>query len=150
MSKSPKSERPKVLLVVRAIILNKENKILLIKRAANDSWNSDRWEIPGGKLDAGQDISNALEREVFEETGLLVIPTNRLAYYESKIVPEGKYKGLPYISLVGIARAQGEKVKLSNEHQDFAWVSLDDIEKYNVIPKTHHLPRGNLKTNLKS
>lgn len=133
---SDKSSRPQILLVIRAIILNKKNQILLIQRTKNDTWNPSRWEIPGGKLDAGQDISNALEREIFEETGLLVLPINRLAYYESRIITEGKYSGLPYISLVGIARAQNEKVKLSEEHDDFVWINYKDIEKYNPIPES--------------
>src|SRR4029079_5209318 len=81
--KSAKASRPRVILSNRAIVVNKEKKILLIQRTSYDSWSASLWEFPGGKLDEGQDVSHALEREVFEETGLLVIPTHRVAYYES-------------------------------------------------------------------
>ena len=69
------NERPKVVLVNRCIIFNKnEDKILIIKRSEREHHESGKWEFPGGKLDEGQDLNNALEREVLEETGLFIIP----------------------------------------------------------------------------
>lgn len=123
-----KSSRPKVVLVNRAIILNKEKEILLIQRNdSKETWSANKWEFPGGKLDEGQDLSNALEREIFEETGLLVQPINRLAYYESFILTKGKYKGLPYIVLIGICKLSEGILKLSDEHKNAQWVNADEI-----------------------
>ena len=112
-----KQSRPKVVLTNRAIVLDKKGKILIIKRSDIDSWRPGYWEFPGGKLDEGQDISNALEREVLEETGLVVIPTNRVVYCESKI---------------GIAKKIGGKVKLSEEHADYAWVEANEALDYKL------------------
>ena len=128
--------RPQVLLVNRSIILNKDGNILLIQRAAEDTYGANMWEFPGGKLDAGQDVSDALEREVMEETGLLVMPVNRVAYYESRILPSGKYAGLPYIVLIGISKVSAGKIKLSAEHQDCAWVSVKQALKYDISDET--------------
>jgi len=128
-----KQSRPKVVLTNRAIILDKKGKILIIKRSDTDSWRPGYWEFPGGKLDEGQDISNALEREVLEETGLVVIPINRVVYCESKITTTyKKYRGLPYIVLIGIAKKIGGKVKLSEEHVDYAWVEINEALDYKL------------------
>ena len=123
IKKSAKLSRPRIVLVNRCIILDKKNRILLIRRSKNNYHSPGMWEFPGGKLDEGQDLSTALEREVLEETGLLIIPMTRIAYTESSIIPRGKYKGLPYVVLIGVGKLLGGKIKLSEEHDDFKWVT---------------------------
>lgn len=135
-TKSDRLLRPKVVLVNRAVILNKHGSILIIKRSSDDSYMQGKWELPGGKLDIGQDISNALEREVLEETGLVIIPMDKVAYWHSEIISSGKYKGLPYIVLIGISRSIGGQVKISREHQDFKWIKAKDAIKYDLVPET--------------
>lgn len=130
--KSKKAQRPRILLVNRAFVLNRLRKFLIIKRSPAEKSNVGEWEIPGGKLDEGQDVAYALEREVFEETGLLVRPINRVAYYESYVVSTGPYKGLPYLVLIGICKLEKGRVKLSQEHDSFAWVSVKEADSYNL------------------
>lgn len=123
--------RPRVVLVNRAFILNK-GKILIIKRQDNDSHNALLWEVPGGKMEKGEDISMALEKEVLEETNLAIQPIDKIAFYTSTILSTGKYKGLNYIELYGIAKALSNKVILSSEHTDYKWVSLKDLQKHKL------------------
>jgi|AntAceMinimDraft_16_1070373.scaffolds.fasta_scaffold45629_2 8-oxo-dGTP diphosphatase len=134
------NERPKVVLVNRCIIFNKNgDKILIIKRSERERHESAKWEFPGGKLDEGQDLNNALEREVLEETGLFIIPTSRMAYIESQIIASGPYQGLPYVVIVGIGKKVGGKIKLSEEHDDWKWVdpkNLPDLEYRDHVKKS--------------
>jgi len=126
------SKRPKVVLVNRCIVFDKEKqKILIIKRSKNDHYAPEKWEFPGGKLDQGQDLSNALEREVLEETGLFVMPTSRMAYIESQIIAKGPYQGLPYIVIIGKGKRVGGKLKLSKEHDDHKWINPDNLPDLN-------------------
>ena len=117
--------RPRLLIVVRAIVLFNK-KILLIQRSKTDPHEPNLWELPGGKLDIGQDLNTALEREVIEEAGILVCPLKLLVSYQSGITTSTKYKGLPYIRLIGLCKSETERVKLSFEHQDFKWVSFEE------------------------
>jgi len=136
INNSDRKSRPQVVLVNRAIVINKEGEILLLKRSKKDDYMPGKWELPGGKLDTGQDISNALEREVLEETGLVVIPQDKVVYWHSKILSSGKYKGLPYVVLVGMTKSLGGKVKISFEHDEFNWVSKEEIFDYDLVNET--------------
>ncbi len=133
MENSPK-DRPQIVLINRCFVLNDEGKILLIRRAGNDSYYPNFWECPGGKLDQGQNITQAREREVLEETGLLVNLTHPLVYADSYIVGEGKYKGMPYVGLYGIAKSLGGKFALSSEHSEAVWVTYDEALSYELTP----------------
>ncbi len=129
---SKKATRPRILFVNRSFVLNRQKKILFIQRSDDDRFEAGKWEIPGGKLEPGQDISHALEREVFEETGLLVRAVSRTAYYESFIITQGPYLGLPYVLLVGISQLESGTVKLSEEHQAFRWLGIKEVEKIDL------------------
>lgn len=126
-------ERPQVVLVNRCLVYDPKGKVLLVQRSSTDDNNPSKWEFPGGKLDKGQVVSGALEREVIEETGLLVEPISRLAYWESYIIPGGKYPGATYVALFGIATVIGGKMKLDpEEHQAHAWVSPESALDYDL------------------
>lgn len=127
-----RQSRPRILLVNRTIVLGSNNQILLIRRSEDDSHAPLKWEFPGGKLDQGQDLSNALEREVLEETGLLVTPVKRIAYFESMILTSGKYAGLPYVVLIGISKTEDLEIHLSAEHQDYVWCSVTEALGYDL------------------
>ncbi|MFE0678700.1 NUDIX hydrolase [Streptomyces sp. NPDC058867] len=57
--------------VVGAVIPNAEGKVLLLHRTADD-YLGGLWELPSGGVDAGETLTEALHREVTEETGLTV------------------------------------------------------------------------------
>lgn len=133
MAKS--SERPRVLLVNRCFVQRKDGKLLLLKRSKENRYFPLHWECPGGKLDVGQDLAHALEREVLEETGLLFEPTHRLVCVASEIVAAGPYRGLPYVIIFSVGRAAGGKLKLSEEHSAHTWVSYHEAFKYQLKPE---------------
>lgn len=131
--------RPQILLVNRAIIHNSKNQILIIKRSELTTYMTNKWELPGGKLDIGQDAVESLVREVYEETGLTIKLIDKIAYWHSTIVKEGKYEGLPYIVIVGVAKPVMEKeITLSDENSDFKWVSYEESLEYDLVPETRN------------
>lgn len=113
----------KILIANRCIVLNKQGKILLLQRSSKDTFDPGKWEFPGGKLEQGQDTTHALEREVLEEAGIMVVPLTHIAYTQSEVNISGKYKGYTYVLIVGIAKLVNGKVALGHEHDDYKWVT---------------------------
>lgn len=91
--------------------------------------------LGGGKVEEQQNLTESLEREVYEECGLIVSPTNRIGYFESTIATSAKYKGHTVVSIIGIAICEKDKIRLSPEHQTFAWLDLKDFSQLNLIPQ---------------
>src|SRR6266568_1181610 len=65
---------------IAAKILNTSQEVLLIKRSPKDNY-SGVWEIPGGAVERGETLEQALAREVLEETGLKVERVIRFIKY---------------------------------------------------------------------
>ena len=129
-------QRPRVVLIIRAIILNERNKVLLIKRSEDDRYSPGRWEFPGGKLEEGENVTEALRKEIFEETGLQMTTSSTLVHSESEVLTSGPYKGLVYVVLVGLAKVADDKVRLSEEHSDYVWVNYESISEYKITDIT--------------
>lgn len=114
------------ILSIKVVIRDKEGRCLLIKRSAKSRGNPGRWDLPGGKVEKGEDFEAALKREVHEETGLSIEITGVLGACES----ESEDRKIAYLFMKGTAEP-GE-IKLSDEHEDFAWVSENELPNYDL------------------
>ena len=123
------ANRPKVLVINRAIIINSKNKILLVERAEENDYRSGLWELPGGKLDIGETLEENLLREVYEETGLKIKPQKRQHINDLVETSESKYKGFIILTISDLATIDNQRVHLSKEHIDYQWLSADQALK---------------------
>jgi 8-oxo-dGTP diphosphatase len=110
-------------LAVKAVILDNK-RCLLIRRSRNNRNFIGAWEWPGGKVDDGEDFAAAVVREIREETSLEIEITG-LAGATQFEMPK-----LYVILLCMEARLKSGEVKLSDEHDEFAWVRLSDLPQY--------------------
>ena len=62
----------KPLGVAGKAIIRKDSEILLLQRSSKSGFDPGLWELPGGKIDYGENLVEALEREVKEEVGLVI------------------------------------------------------------------------------
>lgn len=60
------------LMFVLALIETPEHRFLITRRAMDKKWAAGWWEIPGGGAQSGESSIQAVQREIFEETGLSV------------------------------------------------------------------------------
>lgn len=103
---------------VGALIVNEEGKMLLVK---SHKW-FDKFTLPGGHVEVGETIVEAVRREVKEEVGLDVEVGHMLLIQEAIFAPEF-YKRRHFIFIDFTCRSKGEQVKLDqDELQDYVWV----------------------------
>jgi 8-oxo-dGTP diphosphatase len=109
---------------VHAVITNNEGKLLLLKQ----TYTHKGWGLPGGGVEPGETIHEAIKRECYEELGLHIIITAFTGLYYHKT----------YNSQVGIFRCElpdGANISLSSEHSEYKWFDiseLSDIQKLRV------------------
>lgn len=118
----------KPIVAVGGVIINKENKVLLVKRSKPP--NQGLWAIPGGKVEFGETIFDAVRREMKEETNLDVIPKDLLAIIE--IIKEGVH----YVILDFICETKAGELKPSSDASDAKFFSIDEIRNLPVSPTT--------------
>lgn len=107
---------------VGAIIVNPSNKILLCK---SRKWN-DKFVIPGGHIERGEKMEDALRREVKEETGLDIYDIELISLQESifsKTFQQEKH----FIFIDFICRTGSSDVILNDEADEYIWAGIDEI-----------------------
>jgi 8-oxo-dGTP diphosphatase len=117
-------------LSVRAFLFNGAGQLLLLRRHLRSAHFAGEWELPGGKVNPGERVGEALRREVLEETGLEAEPDGVAGASEFE---------LPHVRVVTLcfhARIAGGKVTLSPEHEDFAWAGAEEIERLGLTRST--------------
>lgn len=105
-------------VAVNAYLLRK-NRFLMLKR----SHSPQIWSPPGGRLRLEEDPLAGLIREVKEETRLdieAVTPVN---------IWFGIWQQNWLLSIDYLAYAESGEISLSEEHNDYRWVTLDEIEQ---------------------
>ncbi len=108
-------------MVSKVIIIDKR-KALLLKRSSKSV--TDRspwtWDLPGGHIDEGESPVVAGRREVVEETELTV---SRLKFL-------GTDSNIGKKTYFFRAEQWDGNIKLSHEHEDYRWVVIEDMSKY--------------------
>jgi 8-oxo-dGTP pyrophosphatase MutT (NUDIX family) len=124
-----KSQTPlKTITIGLAIIINKENKVLIGARKTRDKWVENlSWVFPGGNLDT-LDFSKDVEREVKQETGLNVKVSSLVA---SRIHPDSGFKSLQINALYFYCTPIKEKrLTPGGDIKTLKWVKPLDVFKY--------------------
>lgn len=120
-----------IKVAVSAVVLDESGRILMIRRTDNDLY-----AIPGGGLEAGETVSQAVTREVLEETGIHVEvadlvgvfsnPEHVIAYDDGEVRQE--------FSICFRAKPIGGTLRTSEESKEVRWVAPAEIDSLNVHP----------------
>jgi len=114
-------------LVIRGL-LKRNEKILLLKRHPNSKTNPNRWELPGGKIEPGEDFDKALLREFEEETNLSIELNDLIG----SVQEDFPHKKTIVLIMSVVTSSKNPEVKISEEHIDFKWVNNDEIKELEV------------------
>jgi len=110
---------------VVAAIIKKDNLYLVVKRN-RDKYMGLKWEFPGGKLDPGETLQEALVREIYEELNIDINIHEKLA--------EERYKDneINIILHYFLCTIKNGVINL-NEHEAMAWVNKENFNQYDFV-----------------
>ena len=131
---------------VGIIVLNKQNKIFVGKRKDNPG---DRWQMPQGGVDEGEDFLTAAYRELEEETSIKKVEvikeidettTYELPDHLLGIIWKGKYKGQKQKWFLMRFLGNDEEINIKTNKPEFLewkWIDLDKLTEVVVDFKFH-------------
>lgn len=114
--------------VVRAIIQNEHGQILLLKRDNTASGNGS-WCLPGGKVDYGQTVEEAVAAEINEELSLDLVDAEFYFFQNSLPTEPG---GPHYINFYFHCTVQGD-IELNEESSEYSWIAAQDMHKFHIV-----------------
>lgn len=121
---------------VGAIIINGKKEVLLLKIAETGRCNPGKWTRPGGEVEFGETMEEAVIREVKEETGITVRVVTLLDYMD-EISDDSTSHWVSRCYLVEYV--SGDVVNAeSHKHDEIKWFSIDNLPE-NIA---EHTSRG--------
>lgn len=125
-------------IITTGVFIHKDGQVLLVKRADTETFASKHWELPGGHVDFGETIEEALTREALEETGLDVV-VKQVFHAFTYVLPETNKH---YVEIIMMAQLKNENQKIQlhpAEHSEYKWIShvseLEDLEIFHLEKK---------------
>jgi 8-oxo-dGTP diphosphatase len=125
---------------VGAVILDGD-KILLEKRKNMPS--KGRWSIPGGLVELGEGVEEAVVREVKEETGLEVIEPRLIDVVNYVSWGEKGAVVYHYVILDYIVTVKAGKAKAASDADALKWVPFNEVEEYDLTESFRQFFRRN-------
>lgn len=129
--------------IVVTVVVVKDGKYLITKRAAHEKMFPNRWTVPGGKLEKKDYINKPHDTSSKQWYGVFEEVAAREVLEETNL----KIKNIGYITNLAFIRSDGTptivvslyadylsgEVKLSEDMSDFAWVTLEEAKDYDLI-----------------
>lgn len=111
--------------VVAAVIRDTENRILATQRGYGEF--EDKWEFPGGKIEAGETPQTALKREIQEELGIDILVGEFIC------TSEYDYPTFHLIMHSYLCAITDGNVEL-REHKSARWLTSDKFDSLDWLP----------------
>lgn len=135
MIKASSSNKKIVQKIILAGVVVKDDKVLIVQRSSNDETYPNLWELPSGKRGPLEPSEKALLREVYEEVGLDVEIIMPISVFDFQVEKDTEIRDATQISF--LVKPKGEQeVKLSSEHQNFAWITKEEVDNYEISEET--------------
>jgi ADP-ribose pyrophosphatase YjhB (NUDIX family) len=126
------SESP---LVGVGAVVAEQSRVLLIRRGQPPLLGE--WSLPGGLLECGETLREAVVREAREETGLLVETGEMLGVYERLIRDEEGRLRYHYVLIDFLCRPVSGDLNAGSDAADVRWFKRDELPALNLADDTN-------------
>lgn len=124
MPRQPQPKRP--VVAVLAVVI-RGDQVLLVQRA--NSPDAGFWGFPGGKVEFGETLKQATERELLEETGVIAKAQEVLGAVDV-LVPASDGEMQHHFVLIALrCDWQNGEPLAADDALDARWVALDELDK---------------------
>jgi mutator protein MutT len=123
---------PKAPVVGVGGVVVRDGKVLLIRRGKEPLYG--RWVVPGGTVELGESLEEALVREMEEETGLRVEPLEVLTVFD-RIERDGERVVYHYVIVDYLCRWLSGEAAAASDALDAAWAAPEEIPAYDLPQK---------------
>ena len=128
---SPEREYPVAPLpAVSGVIFNKQNHVLLIRR--NRQPSAGKWSLPGGVVQLGEELEQALKREILEESEIFVKVGPLLDVSSRIIVDETGKIRYHYVLLDYLCKHVSGSPKAGSDAGDLKWIPVDRVGEFDI------------------
>lgn len=123
-------EYPLAPLVGVGAVIVKDGRVLLVQRATEPALG--RWSIPGGLIEVGEALAEAVVREVREETGLEVEPVELIELLD-RIHRDGDRIRYHYVIADYLCRVVGGSLKAASDAAAVRWVERAEWNSHSAL-----------------
>jgi len=126
-------------LIVVPLIRRSDGRYLLIKMPPHRGVFPGQWGLPGGGVEEGERIEDALRREVREDLQLDLLTMEPLYFkgeVHEKLQPTGERQTMYMVFLIYACTADGCDPVINEEFDSYAWVSPDELDRYDMNEAT--------------
>ena len=104
-------------------------KVLIVRRSKKEKFMTGYYDLPGGKVEFGETLEEALGREIKEEVNLIVKILKPYSYFSYITLKNTRHT----IDIQFIAKAKNIKnLKMSGAHDEYKWIKENEIGKYKM------------------
>ncbi len=118
-------EYPDVPRVAVGAIIFRDGRVLLVKRGQPPSQG--QWAIPGGRVELGETLQAAAEREINEETGLTIRAGNPAHTFDVIVRDDAGRVRFHYVIVDLLADDLGGELRPGDDAREARWVAPQDL-----------------------
>ena len=135
----PQENRARHRTIVVGLVRNRRGDLLLCRMSPDRGVFPGQWGLPGGGIEPGETMEQALRREMREELGV-EIDDIRPAFFKDglheKTFADGSIRSVYMIFLLFHCRAVDEALRLNEEFAEYRWVREDEAMRLDLNEQT--------------